>query len=109
MRLALVNRSLVATILVIVVLMAALVLVCPDGIHVPMSGAMSSRCLVMTHSSVLGSAVGSDSSPLLASMTLAIAVGFAATLALARPTLLADIGETPYGRSFDPLNGRLRI
>jgi hypothetical protein len=107
MRFASVNKSLTAAILVIVALSAVLLLVCPDGIHVPVSGSMGSRCLVMTHSSVLG--IGSDSSPLLASVTLAIAVGLAATLALARPTLFAGTGETRHGRSFDPLNGRLRI
>lgn len=104
-----VNRSLVPTLLVIVVLTSALAILCPQGIHLPMSQGMSGRCALMTHSSVLGTAASSDWSTRLVSAALVSAVGLAATLALAQPTLVADHGGLPPGLRIDPLHGRLRI
>ena len=109
MRLALGNRSLVATIIVIVMLTATLAVACPDSIHLPSLRSMDSWCLVMTHSSALGTAVGSDGAAPLVSMMLAIVLGLGAMLTLVRPTLAADPGSAAPRRSFDPLNGLLRL
>lgn len=109
MQLALRSRRLIATILLIVVLTASLAILCPDGIHLPVPGGMGTSCLVMTHTSVLGSATGGDSSPLLLSVALVIAIGLATMLGTAEPRLVADHGNASLGPPVDPLNGRLRI
>ena len=93
MRLALGNRSLVATIIVIVMLTATLAVACPDSIHLPSLRSMDSWCLVMTHSSALGTAVGSDGAAPLVSMMLAIVLGLGAMLTLVRPTARRRSGQ----------------
>jgi len=109
MQLALRNRRLIATILLIVVLSASLAILCPEGIHLPVSGGMDSACVVMTHSNVLGSATSAGSSPLLLPVMLVVVIGLATMLGPARPRLVADHGNASLGPPVDPLNGRLRI
>jgi len=109
MQLALRYKNLVAAVFVIAVVAAAFAVVCPDGLHVPISKSIDGKCAVMTHSSVLGTAVSSGPAPTLTSITLVVAFGLGVTLIFTRATLAVDHGTAPPGQSFDPLNGRLRI
>lgn len=109
MQTALRNRSTVATIVVIVMLAAALATVCSDGIHLPVPGSVSGSCLTMTHSSVLGATIAADGERLVGSAMFLLVVGLAMVFASARPALaLAHVAVSP-GRPIDPLNGRLRL
>jgi len=109
MQVALRNRSTVATILVIVMLAAALVIVCSDGIHLPAPGSVSGACVTMPHSSPLAATVGAGSEHLAASLMFAVVGGFATVLFSTRwAAASASSGISP-GRSIDPLNGRLRL
>jgi len=103
------NRSTVATILVIVLLAAALVIVCSDGIHLPVPGSVSGACVTMPHSSPLATTVGAGGENLAASLMFAVVGGFATVLFATRwAAASASSGISP-GRPIDPLNGRLRL
>ncbi len=109
MRLAARNGTVLATILVIAVVAAALAIMCPFGVHLPISGSMGRGCIAMTHSSVLGVAVAATGSPVPLSPLLAIGVGSAMALTLARSSPVGERAAIVAGRSIDPLNGRLRL
>ena len=93
--------------LVLIVLVAAFAVPCPDGVHT--SRVVSDACAAMTHSTALG--VASDSSPtLLVVSVFAVAIaGLAAMLGTAssRPMLIGP-ANSPRP-SADSLNGRLRL
>ena len=109
MQVALRNRSTVATILVIVMLAAALAIVCSDGIHLPVPGSVSGACITMPHSSLLAATIGAGGEQLAASLMFAIVAGFAAVFFSTRlAATSAGSGISP-GRRIDPLNGRLRL
>lgn len=108
MRLTPTERSLAATVLLIAVGLAVLSVVCADGVHVLFSDEVGSDCAVMTHTHALGSASGPGVSPLVVSMLIAL-IGLAG-VRTAKSGLHAD-GHVvlSYGRSLDPLHGRLRL
>lgn len=108
MRLAVKNRSLIATILVITVAVAALAVLCADGIHVPLTGGVGVACAAMTHATGLGAASDTDVASV-ALMFIAAVAGFALTFnaAFARPA--SRRFAVSFGQSADPLNGRLRL
>ena len=109
MQVALRNRSTVATILVIVMLSAALAIVCSDGIHFPLPGSVSGACVTMSHSSLLAATIRAGGEHLVASLMFAVVGGFAAVLFSTRwAAASASSGISP-SRSIDPLNGRLRL
>ena len=109
MQVALRNRSTVATILVIVMLAAALAIACSDGIHVPVPGSVSGACVTMSHSSLLATTLGAGGERLAVSLMSAVVGGFATVLFSTRwVTASASSGISP-GRPIDPLNGRLRL
>lgn len=98
----------VLPVLVIALVAALLVVVCPDGVHAGFSG-MSSSCRTMTHSAGLGSAVESSAGQL--AMVLLAMVAIALTMPLfmiGRRRVSVPIGHSPASPP-DPLNGRLRI
>lgn len=103
------NRKLVATLLVVGLLSAVLVIACPLGVHVSTLQSMSPKCFAMAHSSVLGAAIETGSARTLVTQLLAAAIVVAAVFgsALSPARRLSAIAAplTPV----DPLNGRLRI
>jgi len=103
------HRSTVATILVIVLLAAALVIVCSDGIHLPVSGSVSATCATMAHSSILAATLEAGGGRLAASLMLTLVAGFAAVLLSMRRATAAASSVISPGRPIDPLNGRLRL
>ncbi len=109
MRLAVKQQSVIATILVVAVVVAALAVFCADGIHVPSAGDLGDACAAMTHAAALGAADVAASPPAIASILVAVVVGFASAfnagfMRLADRSLAASIGS-----SVDPLNSRLRL
>ena len=109
MQAALRNRSTVAPILVIVMLAAALVIVCSDGIHLPVPGGVSEICATMAHSSILAATIRAGGEGLAASPVFAIVGGFATVLFSTRWAAVAASSGISPGRPIDPLNGRLRL
>lgn len=109
MRLASTSRGLASTILVIVVLAAALAILCADGVHVPLAGAVNDVCVAMTHSTALGVASDSGLALLVASMFVVAIAGFAMMSNATSLRPVTDGLAQPSGRSADPLNGRLRL
>lgn len=103
------RHSLVATLLLVAALLAVgLTLVCADGAH-PTMGAISNRCLSMTHTTVVGTDGSSDDVPVLAAELLSVVLGIGLTLIASRRSMpAASIGVSPYSPP-DPLMGRLRI
>lgn len=108
MRLASTSRSLVSTILVIVVLAVALAILCADGVHVPLAGAVNDVCVAMTHSTALGVASNSGLT-VLASMFVVVIAGFATMFNATSLRPVTGGLAQPSRRSSDPLNGRLRL
>jgi hypothetical protein len=108
MRLAPTKRSLAATVLLIVVVFAALSILCADGVHVLISGGIASDCGVMTHTRAFGAAAGPGLSVLVVSMLIAF-VGLSG-VPTPKSRLHADSHVAfSYGRPADPLHGRLRL
>ncbi|MFA5843984.1 MAG: hypothetical protein WC971_04045 [Coriobacteriia bacterium] len=103
------NSKLVATLLVALLLSAVLVIACPLGVHASMLQSMSPKCLLMTHSSVLGSAIETGSARTLVTQLLVAAVVVAAAVGSAHsPARRLSAIAAPLTPA-DPLNGRLRI
>lgn len=109
MRLAVKKQSLIATILVVAVVVAALAVFCADGIHVPSAGALADACVAMTHSAALGAADVAESSPAVASILVAAFVGFASAFNAAFMRVAGRDLAVSLGSSVDPLNSRLRL
>lgn len=107
MSVALTSRSVVVTILVIIMLAAAFAIVCSDGIHSPAVAAVGGMCLAMTHSSIVGAIVGASGQGLVTTALLAVAAGLA--MVSARPLLATARRAAPPERPIDALNGRLRL
>lgn len=108
MRLTPTKRSSAATVLLIVVVLAALSILCADGVHVLISGGIASDCGVMTHTRAFGAAAGPGLSVLVVTMLTAL-VGLSSVRTLIS-RLHADSHVTlSYGRPADPLYGRLRL
>jgi hypothetical protein len=109
MRLARRLSEVVATMLVVGLLAAILVIACPEGVHLALSRTMDGHCVVMTHSGGPAATLASESARTL--------VGQVAALA-AVPALHAfntDVAASVVSRGSwsgippDPLRGRLRI
>ena len=109
MRLAAKQRSLIATIIVIAVVLVALTVLCAEGIHVLLSGSISEACAAMTHSAGLGAASDANVVSAIASMLAVAIVGFALMFntTFAQPvSSRTGVSRVPTA---NPLNGRLRI
>lgn len=110
MRLASTKRGFIATITVIVVVAASFSVLCADGVHVPMTGAINDLCAVMDHSSVLGLSPGAGLSLLVMTVFAGVAVaGLATLLNVTTVQLVISHAALAPGRSSDPLNGRFRL
>jgi hypothetical protein len=109
MRLAVKQQRLIATILVAAVVVAALAVLCADGIHVPSAGDLGDACAAMTHSAALGAAEVTGSSAAIASLFVAAAVGYASVFSAAFMRPANRHLAVSIGRSVDPLYGRLRL
>ena len=105
MSVALTNKSVVVTVLVIVMLAAAFAIVCFDDIHFPAAVAVGGICLTMTHSSILGA----GGQGLVTAALFAVATGLAMGSLAARPLMATARRMAPSGSPIDALNGRLRL
>jgi hypothetical protein len=103
------SRGLVAATIAVVVLTAALTVLCPQDVHLGHSGGVGPDCLLLTHSGALGTAIGSQGDSPLLPVVLALGVGLAMTLVSVRPRLAAARGAAPPAGPLDPLSGRLRL
>lgn len=109
MRLVVKQQSVIATILVVAVVVAALAVFCVDGIHVPSAGELGGACAAMTHSAASGVADVTQSSPTIASILVVAAVGLASAFNAAFIRVAGRGLAASVGSPVDPLNGRLRL
>lgn len=103
------DRGVIATMLVVVVMTAALAILCPAVINLPMRRGMGGGCASMTHSGVYVTAASSEWSPRVASATVAPAIGLVAAYSLAPSRLHAVRGAAPPRPRVEPLGVRLLI
>ena len=108
MRLTPTKRSLAATVLLIVVVLAALSILCADDVHALISGGIDGACGVMTHTRAFGAAAGPGLSVFVVSMLIALAELSGV------PTLKSRLHADSHvafscGCPGDPLHGRLRL
>lgn len=103
------NRGLMIAILVVAILAAVFIITCSDGIHVASPTGTVAGCLTMSHTSVLGAAIGSSADRLLPPTMLATLAGLAMFMvAVGTAAAPAPHSVTP-GKPNDPLHGRLRL
>lgn len=103
------RNGLFAAILVIVVLAAAFVVSCPDGVHLPISASVDAACTVMTHSSVAATVADAGSGLPALTLILAVAVALMAASGTASREFAVARADAPSRPPIDPLNGRMRL
>ena len=110
MRFAISSKWWVASILVIGLFSVALTFVCSEGIHLPFSGTMDTKCAIMGHSDGAAAIAESESASTLVPQLLVVAAGFVAFIFLFEaPARLVPASASSSSPPPDPRFGRFRV